>query len=515
MSISRRTLLGAGAAGVTGGLLGFPRLRPGARAELARAKNVVFCVVDGMPLSIFTMADHFRQLTEGKRSYWSELMDREDVFNGLQDTRSLSSVVTDSSAASSTWGCGRRIWNGQVNVYPDGTKLRTVHSLMREAGIRTGLVTTATITHATPAGFAVNCIQRDLEALIAEEYLKEGVDVLMGGGDKFFSPAIRKDKRDLYADFRARGYKVLKSRADTLGAKSQKILGVYSNGHMPYTIDRDHDLELQKGTPTLAEMTTVALDNLRTSPKGFLLQVEGARVDHGGHSVDLAAMIYDQIAFEEALRVVCDFAAEDGQTLVIVTADHATGGPSLNGSGDEYFASTAGLRTVAKMKSSYAPLLGDFGPAPTVDKVREAVDARMGIQLTAGEAGIVADAAAGKSPFAGSEFQKSLNWAVATVLGNHTKVGWTSRNHTNDHVLVSAFGPGAESLEGLTQNVEMFDLMLGVKGLKWSNPTMSFEDAAKHYEKLVPIPPSTQRRGQLAELYARYGADEEDRACYG
>lgn len=514
MKISRRGLLGAGAASLASGCFGMPRVAESRTALGARrprefkARNIVFCVVDGMPISIMTMVDHFRQLNEGKRSYWAELVDREDVVNGLQSVRSLNSVVTDSSAASSAWGCGRRIWNGQVNMFPDGTKLRTLNSLMREAGLRTGLVTTATITHATPAGFAVNCVQRDLEALIAQEYLQEGVDVLMGGGDKFFSAEARKDKRDLYADFRAKGFKVLRNRDETLGAKADKILGIYSASHLPYSVDRDNDPALRKSTPTLAEMTRLALENLDDSKNGFLLQVEGARVDHGGHSVDLAAMVYDQIEFEEAVRVVMEFAERDKETLVIVTADHATGGPALNGSGEEYFDSTAGLQTVGGMKSTYGPLIRDFGATPTVAKVRDAVESRMGIELTEAEAQLIVDASAGKSPLSGSEFHKTINSAIAMALGNHSKVTWTSQNHTSDHVLVTAFGPGAENLEGLTRNNEMFDLMLASRGLKWSNPTMGFEEAKRHYEKLKPADPSAMDH-ELRELYARYGPDEE------
>ncbi|MEZ0325652.1 MAG: alkaline phosphatase [Fimbriimonas sp.] len=478
MRLSRRDLMTLG--GATALSTALPEFQKGR----TQAKNIIFCVSDGMAASIPTMADHFQQLELGKPSYWSWLMKQEFTVNGLQDCRSLNSIVTDSSAASSAWGCGRHVWNGQVNMFPDGTELRTLTQIMNQAGIRCGLVTTATITHATPAGFSVNCEFRDKEAIIAERYLSNsGVDILMGGGDRFFSASGRADKRDLYADYQQSGFKVVRDRASTLGLKSSKILGIYSSSHMPFTVDHVNDPALVASTPTLAEMASVAIDNLKDSRHGFLLQIEGAKIDHGCHANDLAAAIYDQIAFEQAVKVAIDFALKDGNTLVVITADHATGGPSLNGAGTEYIDSPAGLRLLAAMKSSYGSVFTAMGTTPTVASVQSAVEEKLGIKLTPEEAQCVVDSRGGKHPLGENIFMRSSNATLAQMLGNHTKVGWTGGNHTSDYVLVSAVGPGKELFSGLTQNTAMFDIMLGLKGLKWRNPTMSFEEARKHMER--------------------------------
>jgi alkaline phosphatase len=461
-----------------------------------------------MAVSALTMADYLRQLTVGKHSYWHDLINAPDVILGLQETRSLNSLVTDSAAASSAWGCGRRIWNGQLNMFPDGTELRPIASIAREAGMRTGLVTTTTITHATPAGFAVNCVQRDLEALIAEKYLKAGVDVLMGGGAKAFDSTLRKDKRDLYADFAKAGYKVAKNRKELMATpKSGKVLGIFNNGHMPYTVDRNHDATLQETRPTLAEMTAHAIENLKNSPKGFLLQIEGGRVDHGGHANDLAALVYDQIAFEEALKVAVDFARKDGETLVVLTTDHACGGPALNGAGDEYSDSNSGLLHLTKMKCSYDTLLATIGENPTPATVRDVIADRYAIAITPQEAEALVQTTAGKSPFAVSEFYNDTLSTLAVVLGNHTKVTWTSLHHTADHVVVLALGPGKETFRGIVPNYQFFQKMLSARELKWQNPPqMDFEKARPFYEKL--------RVGLLAdpELHEMYSLHEDD-AC--
>ena len=503
MPLSRRALLGTSAVTAAATLGGLSSKAPALVPAKGRApKNIIFLVVDGMAASVMTMHDHLTQMTEGRRSTWSRLLDRPDVHRGWQDTRSLSSLVTDSAAASSTWGSGRRIWNGQLNIYPDGTELTPITHRMAAKGVRCGLVTTATITHATPAGFAVSCADRDLEALIAEKYLTSGVDVLMGGGNRFFAGDKRKDGKDLYADFRRAGFEVASDRDAALACRGSKILGIFADGHLPFTVDRDNDAELQRAVPTLAEMTRKAIDTLEGGREGFLLQVEGARVDHGGHANDIAAMIYDQRAFEEAIAVAMDFAERDGETLVIVTADHATGGPSLNGWGPEYFDATDGLRKVAGMKSSYGPILAQVGLKPTAARIQEVVKDRLAIEFTAPEAQAVADAVMKRSPFALSQFFSSPLSVMGLMLGNHTEIGFTSLNHTNDHVMVTAFGPWSHRVDGLMWNTQFHTLMCEAKGINPDNPKMSYDDAYRAMKRGASLPSE--------EIYALYGGGADE-----
>lgn len=474
-----------GAAGVAATAIPLSGVYAAGQWRGKRPKNIIFCVADGMAAQTVAICDEYQKIVLGKpSSYWAGLMDRPEVYTGLQETRSLSSVVTDSAAAASTWGSGRRIWNGMLNMYPDKTSLRTLTSLMIEAGVKVGLVTTTTMTHATPSGFSINIIDRDLEPLIAEQHLTSGVSVLMGGGDKFFNAEKRKDKKDIYGEFTKKGFTVVKDRDSVLNLKADKILGIFSDSHVPFSIDRDNDAKLAKAVPTLAEMATVAIDNLKGAKNGFLLQIEGGKVDHAGHSNDLAGHIFDQMAFEDAVKVAIEFAEKDKNTLVIITADHATGGPSLNGAGNEYFDATKGITSLSNHKSSYQPIFDLIGKTATPAKVQDAIEAKLGIQLKSNEATIVSDAINGKSLFADLELQGGRLSALALVLQNYTKVGWTSLNHTSDHVLVSAFGPGSEQVRGLTKNVEFFDMMLAAKGLKWSNPTMDLAEAQRHMEKL-------------------------------
>lgn len=475
MSISRRGLLGAGALGALG--LSVPTLAAqGGKPK--RAKNIIFCVSDGMSAGTMSMVDQLSRDLEGKPSYWAWLMSQEYAVNGLQETRSLSSVVTDSAAAASAWGSGQRIWNAALNEFPDGTKLRTLTQLLTEAKVRTGLVTTATITHATPAGFCVNAPARDDQAFIATQYLVSGVDVLMGGGSQYFDAAVRKDKRDLFGDFAKAGYAVVRDRDGLMGSEASKVLGIFTSSHLPYWVDHMNSAALLQTTPTLAEMSKKAIQNLKNSPNGFVLQIEGAKIDHAAHGNDLAGLIYDQIAFEEAVKVAIDFALEDGETLVVITSDHGNANPALNGAGSEYGDSPAGLRTVAGMKSTYDPIFKAVGETPKASAISEVVEDKLGIKLKKEEA----ETLAGKSPFSSSIFYGSKNMTWAIILGNYTKVTWTSGNHTSDHVLLTALGPGADAFHGLTKNTDAFAHMLAHYDLKHENPTMTYEEAKRHHD---------------------------------
>lgn len=483
--LSRRQILGLGVAGATFAAL--PTLSPASLGQKPRkkAKNIIFMVADGMAMSVPTMADHFQQLTTGKGSYWSWLQKQDFATNGLQDTRSLNSVVTDSSAASSSWGSGVHIWNSMVNMLADGTELTCIGRILQDkAKMRTGLVTTTTITHATPAGFAVSTYDRDDEALIATKLLDSGMFVLMGGGDKYFSPELRKDKMDLYAKFGEKVYAIAKDRAAALShAKDQPLLGIFSNGHLPYSIDRNHSAEIANKVPTLAEMTAKAIEMLKRGKDGFLLQVEGGRVDHAGHSNDFGAQIYDQIAFEEAVKVAVEFALKDNETLVIITSDHATANPGLNGIGEEYIDSTEALKRLAQMTSSYEAMNKELTASKTADAVRDLLKSKLGVELSKAHAEFLGSAMNGESPLKGHKLYGSLTSQLGLILGNYTGVGWTSGAHTSDFVRVSAVGPGSELFKGITQNIHFFDAMLAHRGLKHTNPSMSLEEAKPYWDK--------------------------------
>ncbi len=163
-----------------------------------RAKNIIFMISDGMSSGTLAMANQYSRNILGKTGSWINLYQENKVSRALMDTASASSMVTDSAAASSSFGGGTRVKNGVLNIGANGEKYIPIWQKFKKAGKKTGCVTTVTITHATPAGFCVNSDSRNAELEIAEMYAGLGLDVMMGGGDEFFNPKKRADKKDVY-----------------------------------------------------------------------------------------------------------------------------------------------------------------------------------------------------------------------------------------------------------------------------------------------------------------------------
>lgn len=448
-----------------------------------RVKNIIFCVSDGMSAGVPSMLDHYLQNSHGKRSPWRLLQEDPEAVHGLMDTRSLSSMVTDSAAAASSWGSGVHVLNGAINTLPGVGELTPLYTLLGEHGMKRGLVTTCTMTHATPSGFAVATKSRTAEPVIARQYRDRGVEVLLGGGTPFFDPSLRADKMDVFGEYASDGYTVCKNKSELTAAqgRSSKLLGIFSSGQMPYTIDHINDPALMASTPSLAEMTQAALAVLKGSRNGFILQVEGGRVDHAAHANDLGAILRDQMAFEEALEVVLEFARDDEETLVVVTSDHGNANPGITGKAE--MGKGNGLNLIDGMKASFESIMPTLKEAATAPAIQDVVEAKLGIKITAPQAQAILDAAGDKSPLAPFGNYRHATAALALVLSGYTGVGWTSGSHTSDYTIITSLGPGADLFSGMVQNTSVFGRLLSLRGLKHSNPTATLEQAQAAQER--------------------------------
>lgn len=498
-NLSRRELFELGALGAVLGPAALANAGAAARPPAESARNIIFMVSDGMSLGTLTLADAMSRRVLGRASAWSELLSHRDVTWGLAETSSLDSMVTDSSAASTAWATGSLVFNGAVGLLPDGTPLTTIAELAREAKRRVGLVTTTTITHATPAGFAARCKSRDDEQAIAPQYLGR-VDVLMGGGLEFYLAETRADQRDLIEEHRKAGYAFWNTREQVSGPdRPTRVLGLFNKGHLPYSVDHLAQPAMGKRVPTLAEMTRKALQILESAADGFLLQVEGGRVDHAAHNNDAAALLRDQLAFDEAVAAVREFAAQRDDTLVVITTDHGNSNPGLVGMGGEYRRSTQCFERLFEAGGSYEELLrrlrADGGDRPTPDAVRDAVRAHLNISLKAEEAEAVAAALREKyDGVLNRQFAKRLG-VLGQALANHTGIGWTGMTHTADFAVVTAFGAGAERFAGVQKNTETFRHLTALLGVSHTNPSMTPE-AAQRY--LAARPPTGGWRDRAA-----------------
>jgi alkaline phosphatase len=487
--MTRRDLLRLGAtAGIGTAFASFASFSPAHGAQRSRRarnpKNIIFMVSDGMSAGVPSLTESFSQIVRSKGSYWYKMLLDPEITMGFFDMASLNSLVTDSSSASCSWATGSRIVNGQINMLPDGTRLTPIAPLARQAKKKVALVTTTRITHATPAGFAAVVKQRDQEDEIAPQYL-DVVDVLFGGGLRHYDPSSRADKRDLIGEYRAKGYELWTTRDQLMASnKPQKVLGLFYRSHLPYSVDHRNSMELQRTVPSLAEMTKAALAILESHKDGFLMQVEGGRVDHGAHSNDAAGVFFDQLAFDDAIEVAMEFAKRRGDTLVIVTSDHGNANPGLNGMGFEYGDSDQAFERIAQAKVSYELLpdkIKQAGGSPTPDLVREVSKNGFNVELEQAEAQVIADALSGKMMPVPNKQHRNLAGLLGGILSNYNGIGWIGTNHTADYVWISAFGPGQEQFAGLVRNTDAFHKMLKMMGVSHKNPSMTREEYETKY----------------------------------
>ncbi len=493
MSIPRRKFLLTGA-GALGGLSLWPRSTRAANTTTAAAKpkNIIFLVSDGMSTGVLDQAEQLSKLVRNKGTVWCNLAAQPGTTSGLMETHSLDSTVTDSAAAASAWGSGSRVNNGVLNMLPDGTKLKTIGELIHESGRALGLVTTATVTHATPAGFAACAESRNDEAGIATQYLNR-VDVILGGGLPFFDKNTREDRHDLIADFSNNNYVICSNLAEMNAARGGKLLGLFANSHLPYTIDQRENATMQAEVPTLARMTDKALEALSQNQKGFLLQVEAARVDHAAHYNDAPATIWDQIAFDDAVEVALNFAKADGETLVIVTTDHGNSNPGLNGHGPAYSESGNVFKAVAKAKCSFEVLHKQLqaeheaGQLPDFETLSTRIEEKLGFGLKENEyQAIVEVLQNGEVPSWAHQYRK-FPGLLGQIAANHFGIGWTGVTHTSDHIIFHVTGPGQEIFQGLITNDSVFGKLCDLFQIDFQNPKSEAQTTAAVFQHQYPV----------------------------
>ena len=476
---SRRDFLKTGAlSGLAAGsgALGFAPRKAERKSSYGDAKNIIFLVVDGMSSGTLALADLVKQSETGEKTHWVNMYESDkNIYRGLMDMAPLDSNVTDSSAAASSWGSGKRINNGAVNWGPNNEQYKTICEIFRDAGKSTGLVTTTRITHATPSGFAINMPSRGMENEIAVQYSERNFDLLMGGGNNQFSAERRPDGKDLYATFSQNGYTIVKTRDELKNAKDEgKLLGIFYDSHLPYTVDHKSSEELQRDVPTLAEMTGEALKRLEKNSNGFILQIEGGRVDHAAHGNCPSGLIYDQIAFDDAIKVVLDYTENRDDTLVILTTDHGNANPGLSGLGSGYRQSPLMLDTIKEYKQSFEWIYGELdfhwsddavGDHVTVNRVRELIEYASSTKIEEDEAIMAFQAFTGefRAPFRNRQGPEGV---LSGILANYNGIYFIGTNHTSDYVEIAAWGPGSERIPTFVRNTALFDLMVDMGGVR-------------------------------------------------
>ncbi len=277
-----------------------------------RPKNIILFIGDGMGVS-----QVFSGITAND-GLNMELM----PYIGFSKTQSADNYVTDSAAGGTALSTGQRTYNGAIGVDVNGEKLTSILEYAERNRKATGLVSTSAITHATPASFIAHQPKRSMYEEIAADFLKTDIDVFIGGGADFFTKRV--DERNLVLELNEKGYRVGYNIDEVETFTNGKLAVLTATGHNAGYRDRGE--MLTKSTAKAIEV----LDN--ADSKGFFLMVEGSQIDWGGHQNDASYVTGEVLDLDKALAKALKFAMEDRRTLVIVTADHETGGMSvLNG----------------------------------------------------------------------------------------------------------------------------------------------------------------------------------------
>ncbi|MDQ3395792.1 MAG: alkaline phosphatase [Bacteroidota bacterium] len=280
-------------------------------ASTAPPKNVILMIGDGMGLT---------QITAGMIANNNKLELERCTIVGLIKTSSSDDLITDSAAGATAFASGIKTYNGAVGVDEHKNKVETIVEIAKRNNLSTALVASSSITHATPACFYAHQASRSLDEDIANDLLSSDVDIFMGGGSIFFTS--RKDGRNLLNELKAKNYNIY-NNVEKVSGKEDKV-GVLLDGKQPAA-------KLKGRGEFLPNATEKTLGLLQNKNKGFFLMVEGSQIDWFGHSNSSDTLISEMIDFDNAIGKVLDFAEKDGETLVIITADHETGGYAIVG----------------------------------------------------------------------------------------------------------------------------------------------------------------------------------------
>ncbi|MFI8377440.1 alkaline phosphatase [Leeuwenhoekiella sp. NPDC079379] len=285
------------------------------------SKSAVVTQLDDTPLSVILMIGDGMGIPQVSSAFYfgaeaSNFERFEDI--GLHRSYSVSHLITDSAAGATAFSTGEKTYKRAIGVSKDTIPQETILEHLKDKGYQTGLISLTSITHATPASFYAHVKDRDLHEEIAEQLVTSDIDFLAGGGRKFFSQ--RSDKQALFNTLLARNYNL-----DTLSLSKP----VVSKRNAFIIEDEGLPSKIQGRGDFLKEASLTALDYFDTNNKPFFLMIEGSYIDWGGHDKNAEMMIQEVADFDKTIGAVLDYVATHPNTLLVVTADHETGGASI------------------------------------------------------------------------------------------------------------------------------------------------------------------------------------------
>ncbi len=505
---------------------------PVANSSVGKAKNVILMIGDGMGPQqlelLFAYTNYSKQSQQA--SAIEELADCGEV--GIVRTEPHGAIVVDSAAAATQLATGAWAGSEMVGVDFRGNSVPTVLEIARDKGKSTGLVSDTRMTHATPAGFAAHQKHRFMENEIAVDMLASRCDVLLSGGLRHWVPQAvndrdsatylamvqmiggafdpvskREDNRNLLLE--ARGdYQLVFDRTALGRVESSRVLGLFANSEMIDAIGEQNAVAAGVRTePTLVEMSEKALELLAKNPAGFFLMIEGGQIDWAGHNNDAGDMLQELIQFDESVRLVSEWASKRDDTLVLVTADHETGGFGFSYSGRELpkarplqgavfrgekfhpvfnYAPHRVLNRLTRQRKSFYQIFTEFDALPVKEQTAEKLqvlvnEAVKPLRISLKDATDLLTRVPNRNyrkghPYLGTKtvpqipdqeefyvYGENLRMnRLGHILGAQQHVVWATGTHTSTPVAVISAGPGSSRFSGMMHATDLGKRMIEI-----------------------------------------------------
>lgn len=445
-------------------------------ANAQEVKNVILLIPDGCSLATVSASRWYQ---------WYMNPDKEHLaidpyLSGTVRTTCSNAPIGDSAPTTSCYMTGYLGLAGWVSTYPTSypkddiypldkskeyqplaTVLEAAKILKRKS---TGLVFTCEFPHATPADCASHSYNRNKFEWIAPQMAHNDVNVVIGGGTKHLN-----DECEQY--LKTKGWGVFRDDVESMRTyKGNNMWALFTPGSMPYDIDRD-----KQKLPSLAEMTSVAINKLSNDPDGFFLMVEGSAVDFAAHNNDPAAMVTEFLAFDEACRVAFDFAKRDGNTAVVVVPDHGNSGISIgrrDWGGYARDSKDRMFKGLSLMHASCEEMATKLNSAPN-DKVQDLFKEWCGFTLTEKEMTVLNNNREYKnSPIARDDRHPDANYrsglarTIAQFMTERTGFAFTTNGHTGEDVFLASYHPQSDKRPyGMLTNVEINHYLCSLIGI--------------------------------------------------
>lgn len=463
------------------------------KSEGKAPKYVFLFIGDGNAMPQISAAENFLGAQEGKNPEAKRLSFTKFPAQGMNTTYSSDSFITDSAASGTAIATGNKTNSGEISMATDKkTKYKSIAEMAKEKGMKVGIVSSVTINHATPAVFYAHNESRHNYYDLGKDLIKSDFDYFAGGD---IHHAKEDGKENLYDLAKKEGYTVTNTKQDLdkLTNKSKKVLATsdsLAGGALPYAIDKD------KNKITLSDFTKKGIEVL-DNDKGFFMMVEGGKIDWACHANDAATSIYETLAFDDSVKEAIEFYNKHPkETLIVVTADHETGGLTLGFAGtgysnfyDKLKSQKVSYETLEEKVTEYAKSHKDNGKFEDMmvyitENFGLTTEKGKDLSLSDFELKQLKDAFNMSMKYKNAEdkkaFQKGysqdqnllygtydpLSVTVTHILNQKAGVSWTSYSHTGVPIPTFAKGIGETSFNGYYDNTDIFAKLKTIMNVK-------------------------------------------------